>query len=75
MGITELTTEDGPLQPCPFCGMYDEDEIAIMTKSMQYPWEDGPHNVWSVGCSCGAYGSTGDSKEEAVHRWNTRKGN
>lgn len=58
--------------PCPFCGTLDQDEIAIATKSMQYPWSVTPVIYWSVGCSCGAYGPIANDEETAKKLWNRR---
>ena len=66
----EMNIEE--MKCCPFCGMLDQEELAIATKSMQYPWCTEPVKYWAVGCSCGAYGPLAHSEEKAKEHWNRR---
>jgi len=66
-----MTTND--LKHCPFCGTQDEEEMAVFTKSAQFPWDEEAHDICNVACSCGAYGPHAKSKDEAITRWNSRQ--
>jgi Lar family restriction alleviation protein len=61
------------LKSCPFCGNDSKDEFLI---SFEYRTIGGDpataHKVFNVYCSCGSAGPDGDTRKEAVERWNRR---
>lgn len=71
-------------KPCPFCGMpvdfEDEDTLFVLLPPPRTRWVV-PKEQWCWGMHCptpaGGCGAmiTGDSREEALAKWNTRKEN
>lgn len=61
--MSEITIEQVPLLPCPFCG-----------KAPFIIPEDDIHRVWFVECdlSC-CLGPDGATRDEAIAAWNRRK--
>jgi Lar family restriction alleviation protein len=64
--------EENELKACPFCGNTYKEEFAIRTTDLSIG--DTAFNRINVCCSCGAQGPDGDTQEEAIARWNRRKG-
>jgi Lar family restriction alleviation protein len=62
---------ENELRACPFCGNNDEDEFVLLSENEGFMEVRFIHNV---SCSCGAQGPRGDTKQEAIERWNRRKG-
>ena len=59
---------DTSVMPCLFCGNTEAQEMCYVKRDL-------PNNDWNlttffrVGCSCGACGPEGFTKEEAVKLW------
>ncbi|MDR3173789.1 MAG: Lar family restriction alleviation protein [Treponema sp.] len=60
------------LESCPFCGNDNRDEFAVSIEHRSLARTDKIWTVYNVGCSCGATGPDGNTRKEAVKRWNRR---
>lgn len=58
------------LKGCPFCGDFNEDNQAHLTKMTNK--KTGKINIRCDGCGCEAYGH--DNMESAIKEWNIREG-
>jgi hypothetical protein len=61
---------------CPFCGELNSNDLGVIVENRCIPGPEGHiyYKNYNVACSCGALGPNGDTKKEAVERWNQRKG-
>ena len=64
---SSVSSSDGVIKPCPFCGFAAADVPIFDTD------DEGKHKGYAVTCmSCGSWGATTDTREEAIDAWQKR---